>query len=118
MSQAWKEQVYKEKVISQTRAPLRSAALKRDHSKCQRCGMKEHLSIHHMIPIASDGADVLENIIVLCDSCHDLVEGTSCVTRQAIINYVEGDHENITENAVNIKDWRKIVYGGRSVNHY
>lgn len=43
--------------------------------KCMRCGNNEvYLSDHHIIPRDYGGRDNVENLIELCNSCHDYVE--------------------------------------------
>jgi hypothetical protein len=47
------------------------------HSKqnriCANCGaIGTNLEIHHLLPLSKGGADTLENIILLCPSCHHL----------------------------------------------
>jgi hypothetical protein len=52
----------------------------RDHGHCQSCGTgynKPELVVlmkkHHIVPVHQKGADSLENLILLCSNCHDLV---------------------------------------------
>ncbi len=43
----------------------------RDNYTCQKCGQWQgELHVHHIIPLSEDGPDTLENVIVLCVSCH------------------------------------------------
>ena len=49
---------------------LRLHILERDGWKCQRCGRRDQLQIHHMIRRSQSGADCEGNLIVLCSSCH------------------------------------------------
>jgi hypothetical protein len=37
---------------------------------CKRCVARKHLVAHHIVALADGGADVLENLDVLCGSCH------------------------------------------------
>lgn len=37
---------------------------------CQRCGTKENLNIHHIIPLRKGGTHKKENLMVLCFPCH------------------------------------------------
>ena len=57
----------------------RSKAIERDNHTCQRCGSRvtrfdkndpPTAEVHHIIPKAAGGPDVLENLITLCPSCH------------------------------------------------
>lgn len=38
--------------------------------ECKMCGAKERLVNHHIIPIELGGSNNLNNIVVLCISCH------------------------------------------------
>ena len=49
---------------------LRLAALERDGFQCQQCGATEELEAHHITPLSKGGADVLENVVTLCKTCH------------------------------------------------
>ena len=41
---------------------------------CHRCGSKEHLVVHHIIPVKCGGIRNLNNLVVLCVGCHTIVE--------------------------------------------
>src|SRR5574343_1003772 len=68
---------------------LRKACFKRDHYACVRCdyhhGQGRNLSAHHIKP-RPDGIDELDNLITLCNPCHDFVE------TQAYTNITEIKH--------------------------
>jgi 5-methylcytosine-specific restriction endonuclease McrA len=49
---------------------LRTEVLDRDEWRCQRCGGKRNLDVHHVRPRSQGGFDVADNLIVLCRSCH------------------------------------------------
>jgi len=46
----------------------------RENQVCFRCGKKEKLSIHHIIPAKVGGKRELNNLVPLCNSCHRIVE--------------------------------------------
>ncbi|MFJ8699451.1 HNH endonuclease [Streptomyces ardesiacus] len=48
----------------------RTRVLARDRFTCQRCGAREHLEVDHIVPVARGGSWELENLWVLCRSCH------------------------------------------------
>lgn len=56
---------------------LRSNVLKRDDSKCRRCGRSPNnnvdieLHVHHIFPWGRGGITEDENLITLCSTCHD-----------------------------------------------
>ncbi len=39
-------------------------------SSCGKCGCKENLQLHHIIPITLGGNNDDVNLIILCDNCH------------------------------------------------
>lgn len=43
-------------------------------SVCHRCGSRENLNVHHIIPVKDGGRREARNLVVLCDRCHTLVE--------------------------------------------
>lgn len=53
------------------------AVYKRDENKCQSCGSRANLSVHHIQPISKrpDLKDELSNLIILCKNCHQFLHG-------------------------------------------
>ena len=49
---------------------LRRRILVRDDWRCQRCGRREGLDVHHIVSRAQGGSDQERNLITLCRSCH------------------------------------------------
>jgi len=49
---------------------LRQLVLERDGWRCQYCGRREQLEVHHMRSRAQLGADSEPNLITLCAICH------------------------------------------------
>ena len=41
---------------------------------CHRCGSRENLHVHHIIPVKEGGTREPRNLVVLCNSCHKTVE--------------------------------------------
>ncbi len=41
---------------------------------CHRCGSKANLVVHHIIPVKEGGTRDRRNLVVLCQSCHGIVE--------------------------------------------
>lgn len=95
--------------------------LGRDNFTCQRCEKKSRqgLQAHHLIPREEGGADDIENLITLCNPCHDFVEIEGLRTKVDII----GSYENAPVKYAKpkrIKDddysftrpeWHRWVYG-------
>jgi len=56
----------------------REDALKRDDNRCFLCRSETELDVHHIVPRKhfddKETADALENLVVLCTSCHRKVE--------------------------------------------
>lgn len=49
---------------------VRPAALLRAGHQCELCGATDRLEADHVIPIKRGGSDHLDNVQVLCHSCH------------------------------------------------
>jgi 5-methylcytosine-specific restriction endonuclease McrA len=49
---------------------LRKKVLERDGWRCQHCGCRTHLEVHHLTRRSSMGSDTEENLITLCHECH------------------------------------------------
>jgi len=47
--------------------------LKRDSWRCQECGSRTNLQVHHIEFRSQSGADIEENLITLCSECHDRI---------------------------------------------
>ena len=56
---------------------LKIKTLDRDGWKCQHCGRRDQLQIHHLVRRSQSGADCEENLIVLCSSCPSRSNGSS-----------------------------------------
>jgi len=49
---------------------LRHSVLMRDGWRCQSCGSRVALEVHHITPRSKLGDDAEENLITLCWDCH------------------------------------------------
>ena len=49
---------------------MRHSILKRDGWRCQSCGSRAGLEVHHITPRSKLGHDTEENLITLCWECH------------------------------------------------
>jgi 5-methylcytosine-specific restriction endonuclease McrA len=49
---------------------LRREVLQRDAWRCQNCGSREDLQVHHKQFRSQSGDDSDENLITLCATCH------------------------------------------------
>lgn len=56
------------------RAPVpketRSALMKRAGRRCEKCRTSRNLTIHHIDPVSNEGSNDLDNLSLLCKSCH------------------------------------------------
>ena len=43
----------------------------RDGWKCQHCGTRNHLHVHHIVYRSEGGTDTSDNLVTLCVFCHD-----------------------------------------------
>lgn len=51
-------------------AKLKKQVYEKCDSKCVKCGSKEDLHIHHVIEFSKGGRTELDNLVLLCVSCH------------------------------------------------
>jgi predicted HNH restriction endonuclease len=49
---------------------LHRRVLKRDGWRCQFCGARAQLQVHHLQSRAQLGADVEDNLFAVCAACH------------------------------------------------
>jgi 5-methylcytosine-specific restriction endonuclease McrA len=49
---------------------LCAKVLERDGWRCQDCGRRDRLQIHHILHRSQSGMDCEENLIVFCSDCH------------------------------------------------
>jgi 5-methylcytosine-specific restriction endonuclease McrA len=52
---------------------LRCEILRRDGRRCQSCGTRSSLEVHHKKFQSHSGDDSEQNLITLCAVCHDAV---------------------------------------------
>ena len=85
---------------------IREAAKKRDGYRCVKCGSQKSLHVHHKIPLNKGGTNSLDNILTLCERCHNLehphnfhiskkFEWGACQTKKCpnfrkVANYTQG----------------------------
>ncbi|MGI6170094.1 MAG: HNH endonuclease [Christensenellales bacterium] len=50
-----------------------SARIRKD-GICHRCGRRDNLAVHHIIPLSQGGSTKIDNLVTLCASCHKIVE--------------------------------------------
>lgn len=55
-----------------SRSTLPRAVKARDGWRCRRCGSPDHLTMHHVVPLARGGTDAPTNLETLCHRCHEV----------------------------------------------
>jgi ATP-dependent DNA helicase RecQ len=50
---------------------LRQQVLRRDGWRCQSCGTRSNLEVHHKLFRSQSGEDSARNLITLCVCCHE-----------------------------------------------
>jgi len=59
---------------------LRRKILQRDGWRCQVCGIRTNLQVHHLNYRGRGGSDRKENLISLCADCHRQVHEAAAAT--------------------------------------
>jgi len=59
---------------------IRNSVIKRDGGKCQKCGSKEKLVVHHIN--GNDTDNSLSNLITICNKCHLDLHRPKLTTKQ------------------------------------
>lgn len=55
---------------------IRKAVILRDGCKCMECGRTDtRLEVHHIKPKRLNGSNTMDNLITLCEGCHQITEG-------------------------------------------
>lgn len=59
-----------------------------DIGKCELCGSKRGLELHHCIPYSLGGEDTEDNLILVCSTCHSKLTPHSTLTKIGLRNRV------------------------------
>jgi len=62
----------------------------RDHNRCQLCAKKLYLEVHHIVQKSLGGKNILENLIVLCYTCHRAV-GNSLSKKEELLEMAKNN---------------------------
>jgi len=62
----------------------------RDHNRCQLCAKKLHIEVHHIVQKSLGGKNILENLIVLCYTCHREV-GNSLSKKEELLEMAKNN---------------------------
>jgi 5-methylcytosine-specific restriction endonuclease McrA len=52
---------------------LRMKIMERDNWRCQFCGTRSNLQVHHIRYLSHRGADAEDNLITVCAACHEQI---------------------------------------------
>ena len=52
--------------------------------QCELCGNDRNLEVHHIIPLCCGGEDSIDNMIVVCSTCHAKLTPKSQLTKLGI----------------------------------
>lgn len=94
---------------------------KRDGQKCMACWisrakllrMERFLTAHHLIARSDGGENNHENLLTLCNVCHDQIEELGIKTKEEINGYFTKDKRRyVIDDAVG-ESWQQWVYGGK-----
>ena len=60
---------------------LREKLIEEAGAKCELCGSRRGLDVHHIIPRVCGGPDLSENLIVACAGCHGKLTPKGLLTK-------------------------------------
>ena len=95
--------------------------MQRDRFRCVLCTerfKKTELSVHHILARRFGGQDHAENLVTMCNPCHDMVEAQDFECAEHFWNFVfiwhGGDELGAAPrpDAYDTSAWRLWVYGG------
>ena len=77
---------------------IRKAVILRDKCKCMECGKSKcKLEVHHIKPRRLNGSNTLNNLITLCEKCHDKTKGKEELFMNKYFNMINGsDNKNLS----------------------
>lgn len=119
---SWQSRVYAKKELQKSNDEwenIRSEIISQYKNKCFRCDKKfpkYKLTVHHIIPRKDGGADNNENLLPLCNPCHDIVEEKECKSKVDILKTIHEDIQSKNNDYINTDEkinWHCIVYGGQ-----
>ena len=121
----WQQSVYKiGKSESQLLANFHRISVfvfKRDKHICQSCFKTRYklrqegyfLTAHHIVPRSEVEGNDFDNLITLCNNCHDQIEGMKLRNKEEIYGYLSCDKRHWYHEKSIGQTWQQIVYGGQ-----
>lgn len=85
--------------------------------KCPGCEVARRLGPHHLLPRQEGGDESPENLLQLCEDCHDILEieqenDHTLRARESAIAFLLKVGDDCEEAQIERKDWHAWVYGG------
>jgi 5-methylcytosine-specific restriction endonuclease McrA len=68
-----------------------ASVLDRDARRCRYCGSSEGLTIDHVVPVAANGDDSADNLVVACKTCNSRKGGRTPEQAGMKLMPLEGD---------------------------
>lgn len=124
MDTNWQSRVYRKskgmnRIQQEQWNKLRWEVLTRDQFTCYRCDKCSQkgrgLTPHHIIPRSQGGLDDPDNLITLCDPCHNYIELEKIYNLEQIyLSYEDAEiiESRTVEDSFLCPDWHTWVYGG------
>ena len=85
---------------------MRKAVILRDQCKCMECSKtKCKLEVHHIKPRRFNGSNTLENLITLCEKCHQKTEGKEELYMEKYFSFIKSSDEK------NLNDAQHVMIG-------
>ena len=88
---------------------IRKAVILRDGCKCKECGRANcKLEVHHIKPRRLNGSNTLDNLITLCEKCHQKTEGKEELFMNkyfSLLNSSDNKNLNYASHVMIGKNW-------------
>lgn len=101
---------------------IRKAVILRDKCKCMECGKSKcKLEVHHIKPRRLNGSNTPNNLITLCDNCHDKTKGKEELFMNKYFNMINGsDNKSLScaEHVMIGKCWLRNQLGKLGDLHF
>lgn|SRR3990167_4987648 len=120
----WQQKVYKigknESESLQDFHKVSVEVFKRDGYACESCFKTRYklsredkfLTCHHILPREDGGQNGMDNLITLCNTCHDIIEEKRLKTKSDIYGFLSEDKRHWHRESNTGMKWQQWVYGG------
>lgn len=100
---------------------LRKAVVLRDKCKCKECGKSNcKLEVHHIKPRRLNGSNTLDNLITLCEKCHQKTEGKEeqCMNKYfSLLGTSDNKDLNYAQHVMIGKEWLRGQLSNLGILH-